>query len=159
MKEVRAAFERALSSADAVADALGVTEAFLAAHPGHLVATAYEGSLHAMMAGAAQLPWVKLKHANIASVLLDAAHERRREAAAPEPDGAGFRGDLEILLLRGVAYANFPAFLGKAGEARASLREAMEHPAFAAVPAPYQALANSHLATLSHRVAETDRVQ
>ncbi|MGI6856242.1 hypothetical protein [Mesorhizobium sp. 1B3] len=129
-------------------------ESYLAEHPDHLVATAYLGSLHAMYAGASHFPWIKLKHATTASAMLDGAHERWLEGANPESSEEMYPGELEILLLRGVAYANFPAFLGKTGIARNCLEKAEKHPAFAAIPAPYQALAFAHLAVMCNRAGE-----
>lgn len=151
MKQLREAFEAARTGRDTVARALAIAETRLAAHPGDLVARAYLGSLHAMQAGAAHLPWVKLKHATLASSLLDEAHRRWFEGAAPQCGDADYPGELEILLLRGVAYANFPAFLGKADAARTCLEQAERHPAFATIPASLQALAFAHLAVLHHR--------
>lgn len=154
MKHVREAFEAARASDDAIDQAISVVERYLAEHPDHLVATAYLGSLHAMYAGSSKLPWIKLKHATTASVLLDRAHERRLERTAPETGEEPYPGELEILLLRGVAYANFPAFLGKAEAARTCLEEAWKHPAFGMISAHHQALAFAHLAILCRRAGD-----
>lgn len=142
MNGIREAFERARTDAGEIDRALAVVEAALAASPGDPVATAYAGSLHAMKAGAAGLPWVKLLHARTATSRLDGAYERRFDG----PAEAG----LEILLLRGIAYASFPAFLGRAEAAADSLAEAVGHPSFAGIAAPYRALAYAHLARLWH---------
>src|SRR5690606_28107111 len=96
VRQVREAFEAARIDDDAIGDAICVVETYLAAHPDHLVATAYLGSLHAMCAGAAHLPWIKLKHAAIASRLLDGAHERWR-GGAHRGSGETYAGELEIL--------------------------------------------------------------
>lgn len=147
MKELREAFEQALADPGAVDAAIAVARAFLAAHERHPVATAYLGSLTGLKAGAAALPWVKLGHANAAAALLDAAYERRHEiagaAAGGEPDG-----ELVILLLRGIAYASFPRFLGRADAARACLLQATRHAAFPEIPPAHRTLALSHLAAL-----------
>lgn len=155
MKAVREAFEAARLDPGRLDDALELAEAFLAARPGHLVAMAYQGSLHAMKAGAAPLPWDKMRHANHAMALLDEAFEGR--LAIPLADGVDRPPDLEILLLRGIAYANFPAFLGRARAARLCLEAARTHPGFAAVPVAYRALACAHLAVLCHRERDPDR--
>lgn len=157
MRAVREAFERARTDAGEIDAAIAVVEAFLAANGDRPVAAAYKGSLHAMKAGASLLPWVKLKHADIASGLLDRAHERRFECAAPASADVDHPGLLEILLLRGIAYASFPPFLGCGGAARDSLEEAVGHPAFRSIPATYRALACAHLAVLS--ADEADRAQ
>lgn len=154
MKHVRDAFEAARADDDAIGRAIRVAESYLAAHPDHLVATAYLGSLHAMCAGASHLPWIKLKHATTASRLLDGAHERWLQGANRETGDGTYPGELEILLLRGVAYANFPAFLGKSEVARTCLEGAERHPAFAAISAPHRALAYAHLAGLCHHAGE-----
>jgi hypothetical protein len=146
MKDVREAFERARTDPAGIDAALAVVEAFLVANGDHVVAEAYQGSLHGMKAGAATLPWVKLRHANVAAALLDAAYQRRFDATAQWD--AAWPGTLEILMLRGVAYASFPSFLGRGEAARASLEEAVRHPAFADIPATYRALARVHLAAL-----------
>lgn len=156
MNGIREAFERARLDADEIDRALAATEAYLTANAGHPVATAYRGSLHGMKAGAAFLPWVKLRHVEIASALLDEAHARRREAAAAAPHEAAYPADLKILLLRGIAYASFPPFLGRGAAARASLEEAVAHPAFAGIPARYRALAFAHLSLLCGRDSEAD---
>lgn len=153
MKALREAFERARLDPGEIDGAIAEAEAFLATNAGHPVATAYQGSLHAMKAGAAVLPWVKLRHANTASALLDDAHERRLDAGAA---GHDYPADLEILLLRGVAYASFPAFLGRGADARASLEEAVAHPSFPAIPAHYRALGHAHLAQLHRSAGEED---
>jgi len=154
VKRVREAFEAARTNNDAIDQAISVVESYLAEHPDHLVATAYLGSLHAMFAGASHFPWIKLKHASTASVMLDSAHERWLAGTNPRSSEELFPGELEILLLRGMAYANFPAFLGKAEVARNCLEEAEKHPAFAAIPASYQALAYAHLTILCHHAGE-----
>lgn len=154
MKHVREAFDAARTDDNAIDRAISTVEGYLAEHPDHLVATAYLGSLHALYAGAAHFPWIKLKHATIASVMLDRAHERWLAGANPESSEEIYPGELEILLLRGVAYANFPAFLGKTEIARNCLEKAAKHPAFAAIPAPYKALAFAHLAVLCHRTGD-----
>lgn len=154
MNGIREVFERARLDAGEIDRALAATEAFLAANAGHTVATAYQGSLHGMKAGAAFLPWVKLRHVEIASALLDEAYARRREAAAAPSREAAYPADLEILLLRGIAYASFPPFLGRGAAARASLDEAVAHPAFAGLPARYRALALAHLSLLCGRDGE-----
>ena len=159
MKHVREAFEAARADDDAIGGAICVVESYLAAHPDDLVATAYLGSLHAMCAGASHLPWIKLKHATTASRLLDSAHERWFQDVNSQADDGAYPGDLEILLLRGVAYANFPAFLGKSEVARTCLEDARRHPAFAAIPASYRALAYAHLATLCHHAQGRPRDQ
>ena len=154
MKQVREAFEAARTGADTIDRAIAVVESYLSAYPDHPVATACLGSLHAMQAGASSLPWVKLKHATTASALLDMAHSRWFEGTAAQCCDADYPGELEILLLRGVAYANFPAFLGKADTARACLQQAERHPAFAMLTARHQALAFAHLAVLHHRTGQ-----
>ena len=149
MKAVRDAFEAARLGDRDLDEALAVVETFLAANADHAVAMAYLGGLHAMKAGEAALPWIKMKHVNAASALLDTAHRRRSD---PPSDAAQTHPpDLEILLLRGVAYANFPAFLGRAETARECLETARDHAAFLTVPSHYRALAYAHLAVLSHR--------
>lgn len=153
MNGIREAFERARLDAGEIDRALAATETFLAANAGHPVAMAYRGSLHGMKAGAVFLPWVKLRHVEMSSALLDEAYARRREAI---PHEAAYPADLEILLLRGIAYASFPPFLGRGGAARASLDEAVAHPAFAGVPARYRALALAHLSLLCGRDSEAD---
>lgn len=154
MKAVRDAFEAARLGDRDLDDALAVVEAFLAADADHVVAMAYLGALHAMKAGDAALPWIKMKHVNAASTLLDTAHERRfhplADAASTHPI------DLEILLLRGVAYAHFPVFLGRTETARECLEAARGHAAFLTVPPCYRALAYAHLAVLSHRSRQED---
>jgi hypothetical protein len=155
MKDVREAFERALADSRQINAAIAVVQSRLDADADDPVAGAYLGSLNAMKAGAAALPWVKLRHANIAADLLDRAHERRHEVA--QKGGTdGHPGELVVLLLRGIAYASFPPFLGRAAAARESLEEAVRHPAFAAVPAVYRALACSHLAILHERSSACD---
>lgn len=154
MHAVREAFEMARLDAGAIDRAIGLAEDFLAANADYPVVVAYLGSLRAMKAGASLLPWVKLKHANVASALLESAYVRRFETGAPASQPDAYPGELEIALLRGVAYANFPEFLGKAEAARASLAEAMENPAFPMVPRHYRALAHVHLAVICHRVGE-----
>lgn len=156
MKRVREGFEAARTDSGAIDRAISVAESYLAAHPEHVVATAYLGSLYAMKAGASHLPWIKLKHATTAIVLLDDAHQRWLAAGDRECETANHPAGLEILLLRGVAYANFPAFLGKADQAKACLEDAENHPAFADIPASYRALAYTHLAVLCRRAGEED---
>lgn len=151
MKELREAFERALAEPGAIDAAIEVAQAFLAAHERHPVAMAYMGSLAGLKAGAATLPWVKLGYANDAAALLDAAYERRHEIAGAATDGEP-EGELVILLLRGIAYANFPPFLGRAEAARECLEQATRHFALCGIPAVYRTLAFSHLAGL-HRHA------
>lgn len=154
MKTVRDVFEAVRLGDGDLDDALAVVEAFLAANADHAVAMAYLGSLHAMKAGQAVLPWVKMKHVNAASALLDAAYRRRSD---PLTDAAPTHPpDLEILLLRGVAYANFPAFLGRAETARECLEAARSHAAFLTVPSCYRALACGHLAVLSPHGRQED---
>ena len=119
------------------------------ANADHAVAMAYLGGLHAMKAGEAALPWVKMQHVNAASALLDTAYRRRSDP--PANAGSPHPPDLEILLLRGVAYANLPAFLGRAEAARECLEAARGHAAFLTVPSCHRALAYAHLAVLSHR--------
>lgn len=156
MKLVREAFEAARTDARAIDDAISVVEDYLAAHPEYVVATAYLGSLYTMKAGPSHLPWVKLKHANAASVLLDSAYRRWLEDGKAEAGPATHPAGLEILLLRGVSYANFPAFLGKADVARDCLEDAEKHSSFAALPAHYRGLAYAHLAALCHRAGEAE---
>ena len=171
MKDIREAFERARLDPGEIDRALAIADGFLSANREHLVATAYLGSLHGMKAGAAILPWIKLKYAKAASELLDNAYERRFGVAKSACDGDEVPGDLEILLLRGIAYANFPSFLGRGNAARGSLEEAIGHPDFSRVPTTYRALAYAHLAALCRgcseeraahrflqRARETDRV-
>lgn len=150
---VRAAFEGALADPGRVDAAVAVAEAFLAAHAGDPVAMAYLGSLTGMRADAAVLPWVKLRHANAAAALLEAAHARRRDPAPAGAEGDAYPAALVVAMLRGVAYASFPVFLGRSEAARDSLEEAVRHPAFPAIPAPYRALACSHLAVLHARAS------
>jgi hypothetical protein len=154
MKDVREAFERARLDPGEIDRALTIVDSFLAANRECLVTTAYLGSLHGMKAGAAILPWIKLKYVKVASELLDNAYERRSDAAKLALDGDEVSGDLEILLLRGIAYANFPSFLGHRDAARSSLEEAIGHPGFPRVPATYWALAFAHLAALCRAAAE-----
>lgn len=154
MKDVREVFERARVDPGEIDRALAITDSFLAANREHPVTTAYLGSLHGMKAGAAILPWVKLKYAKAASELLDSAYERRSGVAKPAHDGNEVSGDLEILLLRGIAYANFPSFLGRGDAARSSLEEAVGHANFSRVPATYRALAYAHLAALCRSCSE-----
>ena len=145
MREVREAFERALADTGEIDAAIALAERFPPFGAGDPVAIAYLGSLNAMKAGHATLPWVKLRHANIASEMLDHAHERRFE---PAGQNEGHPAELVILLLRGIAYASFPSFLGRGAAARESLEEAAQHPGFAQIPASYQALVHTHLAAL-----------
>jgi hypothetical protein len=152
MKDVREAFEQARVDPGEIDRALVIADSFLATHKDHLVATAYLGSLHGMKAGAAILPWVKLKYSKAASELLDSAYERRFDVAKPKWDAVS--GDLEILLLRGIAYANFPSFLGRRDAARSSLEEAVGHADFSRVPGTYRALAYAHLAALCRGSSE-----
>ncbi len=156
MKRLSEAFERALADPGAVDTAMEAAQAFLTAHEGHPVATAYLGSLTGMKAGAASLPWVKLAHANAAAALLDAAHERRFEAL-PAADGDAYPAALAILLLRGVAFASFPAFLGRGAAALASLEEAARHPDFAGIPEAHRTLALAHLSRLRGGSAAPER--
>ncbi len=147
MDRLREAFEHALADNGAIDAAIAVAESCLGGGD-DIVASAYLGSLNAMKAGAATLPWIKLRHANIAAELLDRAYERRNEIGCAPAGGADVPGDLVILLLRGIAYASFPAFLGRGAAARDSLEEAVGNPSFADVPAAYRSLALSHLAEL-----------
>lgn len=148
MKAVRDAFEAARNDDGRIEDAMAVVETFLADAPGHPVAMAYQGGLHALKAAASALPWVKLRHANAAAALLDRAWSEAGRLAA---DSADRPPDLEIQLLRGIAYAHFPPFLGRAELARQCLDAARAHAAFAAVPTLYRGLAHAHLAVLCHR--------
>lgn len=148
MKDVREAFERTLADSGRVDEAIAIAESHLARYPGDPVAGAYLGSLNAMKAGAATLPWVKLRHAGIASELLDRAYDLRHGITGVQARPEEPPGELVILLLRGIAYASFPPFLGRGDAARDCLRQARHHAAFAGIPAAYQALALSHLARL-----------
>lgn len=148
MNDIRQAFEHALVDGERIDEAIAVVARYLELNAGDPVARAYFGSLNAMKAGRAVLPWVKLKHANIAAELLDQAYQGRIEMAPTEGDPGDYPGELVILLLRGIAYASFPPFLGRAAAARDSLYQAVHHPAFPHVPAAHRALALSHLAKL-----------
>ncbi len=152
MNALRDAFEAARLDPARIDPALALAAARLERGPDDPVISAYLGALHAMRAGAATLPWIKMRHANTAISLLDEAFERREGAGA----AADWPADLEILLLRGIAYANFPSFLGQAATARRCLEAARDHPAFAAVPQRYRALACAHLAVLCHRDQQAD---
>lgn len=143
-------FERARVSPDEIDRAIDTTSAFLRANGDDLVVMAYYGSLHAMKAGASRFPWDKLRNANIAMGLLDRAFAHRHEAGEIA-NMRDYPADLEILLLRGIAYASFPAFLGRESDARASLEEAIGHRRFAVVPPVYRALVYAHMAVLCHR--------
>lgn len=156
MRRVREAFERARVSPDEIDRAIDTVMAFLDANEDDPVALAYCGSLHAMKAGASRFPWDKLRNANIATGLLDRAYARRHEAGA-EAKTRDHPADLEILLLRGIAYASFPAFLGRENDARTSLEEAIGHRRFAAVPPVYRALVYAHMAVLCHRSRDERR--
>lgn len=151
MKELREAFERALADPGAVDGAVTVTRAFLAAHEGHPVAMAYLGSLSGLKADAATLPWIKLRFANEAVAMLEAAYARRHEfngaASLGEP-----HDELVILLLRGIAYASFPGFLGQGDAARDCLEQAIRHTGFSEIPQAYRALTFSRLANLGRLV-------
>lgn len=148
MKDIREAFERALANTGQIDQVIAIVEACLRRYPGDPVAGAYLGSLNAMKAGAAALPWVKLKHANIASDLLDRAYDQRHEVAGAQAGPDEPQGELIILLLRGIAYASFPPFLGRGAAARDCLEHATRHAAFPDIPAAYRALALLHLARL-----------
>lgn len=153
MNALRDAFEAARLDPARIDPALTLAAARLDRTPDDPVISAYLGALHAMKAGAATLPWIKLRHANTAIGLLNGAFERREAATGAAAD---WPADLEILLLRGIAYANFPSFLGQAATARRCLEAARDHPAFAAVPQRYRALACAHLAVLCHRDQQAD---
>lgn len=165
MKVIREAFERARTDAGEIDRAIAAAEAFLAAHADHPVAMAYQGALHGMKADAVCLPWLKLRHANISASLLDGAYERQNVADAPaaggvEPSGDSeedLAGDLEILLLRGVTYTNFPPFLGRGTAARYSLEKAVGHPAFSRVSPAVRALTYAHLAVLCRRAHDDEQ--
>ena len=58
--------------------------------------------------------------------------------------------------MRGIAYANFPAFFGRAQTAWQCLDLARDHSAFMTVPRRYRALTYAHLAVLSHRRREDE---
>lgn len=152
MNRLREAFEAARLEPARIDQAMALANERLDQVPDDPLVSAYLGALHAMKAGAAALPWIKLRHANTAVALLDGAFERRAAA----PGSADWPADLEILLLRGIAYANFPAFLGQAATARWCLEAARDHRAFVSVPQRYRALACAHLAVLCHRGQEVD---
>lgn len=148
MKEVREAFERALVDGERIDESIAVVSHYLELNAGNPVAAAYLGSLNAMKAGAATLPWVKLRHANIAADLLDRAYQGRIEMPPTDGSSGDYPGELVILLLRGIAYASFPSFLGRSAAARDSLYQAIHHPAFPNVPPAHRALALSQLEKL-----------
>ena len=151
MRSVRDAFEAARLDADLIDGAVLVVEAALRGAPDDPAMLAYLGALKAMKAGRAILPWDKMRHARMAMTLLDQAYERRLEAGDHESD---WPFDLDILLLRGVAYANFPPFLGQAESARLCLETALVHTHFALLPARHRALVHAHLAVLFRRERE-----
>lgn len=153
MGSVREAFETARLDAGRLDDAIAVVEAALEAAPACPLVMAYLGALEAMRAGAAVLPWIKMRHAETAATLLDQAYERRLD---PGGQGDDWPADLEILLLRGVAYASFPPFLGRSDQARHCLEAAWAHKHFASVSARYRALAHAHLAVLWRRAREEE---
>lgn len=153
MQPVRDAFERALADSGEIDAAIATVEAWLDGDPGAVLASAYLGSLNAMKAGAALLPWVKLRHAAIAAELLDRAYERRFGIAPAAGGPHDPPADLVVLLLRGIAYASFPPFLGHGPAARESLEQAARHPAFPMVPEAHRTLALSHLSRLRDAVS------
>ena len=148
MGPVRDAFEAARLDADLIDGAVLLVEAALKERPDDPAVLAYLGALQAMRAGRAVLPWDKMQHARTAAALLDQAFGRRLEAADQESD---WPLELDILLLRGVAYANFPPFLGRAGPARQCLEAALAHACFPLLPARHRALVHAHLAVLWRR--------
>lgn len=145
MRSVREAFEAARLDADLIDGAVLIVEAALRQAPHDPAMLAYLGALQAMNAGRAVLPWDKMRHARMAMTLLDQAYERRLESGEHE---GGWPPDLDILLLRGVAFANFPPFLGRTEPARLCLEAASAHTHFPLLPARYRALVHAHLAVL-----------
>ncbi|MGE0340453.1 MAG: hypothetical protein AB7O79_11320 [Xanthobacteraceae bacterium] len=152
MHTVRERFEQARTNRAEIDSAIAVVEEFLASHPQNPVALGYLGSLQGMKADTAVLPWVKLRQVNLAVRLLNEAYQRRFEKE-PSADEI-YPAELEILLLRGIAFASFPAFLGRGDAARNDLGQAKRHPAFPGIPSRYRALTYAHLAALCARAEE-----
>lgn len=127
---------------DAAAEVL---EAFLAAHPGEPVVTAFLGSVKTMIARDAFFPLTKLAAANAGFELLDEAVERLDRA----PRSHDYDGQLEILLVSGLTNAAVPTFFGRRPMARRDLSQASALASFAAAPAEVRAEVYAWLAVLA----------
>lgn len=139
---VRAVYTQARDGEIDPEQAKEAIEAFLEDHPAQPVATAYLGSVRAMMAREAFFPFTKISHVNRGMELLDEAVERLDQAEVT----AGHDGRLDILLVSGLTNAAVPSDFGRRRMAERDLARARSLPSFHTVPAPIKAKVYAWLA-------------
>ncbi|MGC2856195.1 hypothetical protein ACM64Y_12040 [Novispirillum sp. DQ9] len=125
--------------------ARAVIEAYLEDHPAQPVATAYLGSVRAMMARDSFFPFTKLNHVTQGLELLDDAVEHLDHAEVT----ADHDGRLDVLLVSGLTNAAVPKAFGRRAMAERDLSRARGLPSFHAVPAATKAKVYAWLAVFA----------
>lgn len=142
---VRDAYAQARDGTADPEQARAVIEAYLEDHPAQPVATAYLGSVRAMMARDAFFPFTKLNHVTQGLELLDDAVEHLDRAEVT----ADHDGRLDVLLVSGLTNAAVPKAFGRRALAERDLSRARGLPSFHAVPAATKAKVYAWLAVFA----------
>lgn len=143
---IRDAFALAETDPDTVNDALAAADAFLVDQPGDPVVMSYRGGLLGMKARDAILPWKKIDYAEQSIAVLDEVFQQRNGTAFADP-----ASKLTILMVRGIAFANFPSFLGRSDDALQALTEATRHPDFTQVKPEDRAVVFAWMSVITAR--------
>ncbi len=146
-EQVHAAYGIARERGDAASidAALEMADAFTAAHPQDGVALTYRGSLAAMSARVAWLPWKKL------SLLNEGIRQMDEGIAMASRTVPGTPQEIDARMVHGITSARIPRTFGRGGAALGDFRFIVNSPQFPRLQPQHQATALSWLAVMLKR--------
>jgi len=155
MMEVRGTYERAVKHRGrTVSEALEAVEVFLQQNPDDVVATMYQGSLYAMLAGDSFFPWKKIYYLRKGIDLMDDSMERLAYARSHGRDP-----ELEMLLVRGITNARIPRIFNRGALARQDLNRIRKHSCFSDLPEKVRAEVLAWIAWYAQEDGKTERAE
>lgn len=146
-EQVQAAYAtaRERGDSDAIDAALALADAFTEAHPLDGVALTYRGSLGAMRAKSAWLPWKKL------SLLNEGMRQMDEGIVMATRSAAGTSQEIDARMVRGITSARIPRTFGRGGVALGDFRFIVNSPQFPRMQPQHQATALAWLAVMLKR--------
>lgn len=144
LADARRAYFEAQAGVRDLNEAATYMDSVLQKQAGLAIVRVYKGSLRAMQANKADLPWRKMSYMGDALEYLDTGMDQlvRTEANTPGDE------QMEALIVSGVTFAAIPRAYGRASMAKRNLTAAVNMAGFSSLPAKTQVLVYTWLSDL-----------